>query len=102
VHIHIAMFKWKDAANPLEIEKAVSEIRGLRNKVPGIIDIRCGANRHAESKGLTHAIVVLAESKQALDAYREHPEHRRAASVIARMEADGLGCDFEDNLPLPS
>ena len=94
--VHIALFRWKDSAQPVEIEKAINAIRDLRKKVPGIIDIRCGLNTHKECKGLTHAVLVLAATQQALDAYRRHPDHERAASTIAGMEADGLGCDFED------
>ena len=95
--IHIAMFRWQESSTPAQIESAISQIRGLRTKVPDIIDIRCGVNTHAESKGLTHAILVLARTEQALQAYRQHPDHAAAASVIASMEADGLGCDFEDS-----
>lgn len=94
--VHIAMFRWKDSAKSGEIENAMKAIRDLRNKVPGIIDIRCGLNTHKESKGLTHAVLVLASTQEALDAYRRHPDHESAASIVAAMEADGLGCDFED------
>ncbi len=94
--IHIAMFRWKESATPAQIDRAIGQIRDLRVKVPDIIDIRCGVNTHPESKGLTHAIVVLANTEHALQAYREHSDHESAAAVIADMEADGLGCDFED------
>jgi Stress responsive A/B Barrel Domain len=95
--VHIALFRWKDSATKDQIDTAIDQIRGLRNKVPDLIDIRCGLNTHRESKGLTHAIVVLARTQKALDEYRKHPQHDVAAKVIEEMEADGLGCDFEDN-----
>ncbi len=94
--IHIAMFRWKELATPAQIDSALNQIRDLRNKVPDIIDIRCGLNTHLEAKGLTHAILVLARTQQALQDYRQHPDHALAAGIIANLEADGLGCDFQD------
>ena len=94
--IHIAMFCWKASATAKKIDNALNQIASLANKVPDIIDIRCGKNIHPESKGLTHAIVVLAKTQEALDAYRNHSDHKVAASIIESMEADGLGCDFQD------
>jgi len=95
--IHIALFRWKESVSVDQIEQAMNQIRELRTKVPDIIDIRCGLNTHSESKGLTHAVVVLARTEQAIQNYRQHPDHELAAAVIGSLEADGLGCDFEDS-----
>ncbi|HEY9778172.1 MAG TPA: Dabb family protein [Planktothrix sp.] len=97
MHIHIALFRWKDNVAQAQIDEAIEQIRDLRNEVPDVIDIRCGVNTHKESKGLTHAILVMARTQKALDDYRKHPQHDAAAKVIEVMEADGLGCDFVDD-----
>lgn len=93
---HIAAFKWKSGTKKNEIEKALADVSRLKAKIPGIIDIRCGENFSKHNKGLTHAVVVTARNKTALDAYRNHPDHLAVAKKIEKMEEDGIGIDFED------
>lgn len=93
---HIAILKWKDGANPNEIAQALEEVKHLRHKVAGLIAIHCGENFSKWNDGFTHAIVVHAESQDALDAYREHPDHQAVASKIEAIEDRGIGIDFDD------
>jgi len=37
---------------------------------------------------------VLAKNQEALDAYRNHPDHQRVAKEIEEIEEDGIGIDF--------
>lgn len=70
-----------------EVEKLAS--------IQGIESIRCGRNFSKHIKGFTHAVVVTARNKVALDAYRNHPSHLVVARKIEEMEEDGIGIDFE-------
>ena len=94
---HIAVFKWKNNVKKDEVTKVLGDISRLKTKISGIIDIRCGENFSKHSKGFTHAVVVTAKDISALQAYREHPDHRMVAVKIDRMEEDGIGIDFETN-----
>ena len=94
--IHIALFRWKLGTTKRTIEKTLKQVKLLKNKCDGIIDIFCGENYHEESKGLTHGIVIIAKDQKSLDGYRNHPEHITIAKNIEIIEEDGLGFDFKD------
>ena len=97
--VHIALFKWKDEVSAEDIEHVMVDVRGLKDKVEGIIDIFCGRNFSVWNKGFTHALVVLTVDQLALDIYRKHPSHQEIVQKTDRMEADSIGMDFEANEP---
>jgi Stress responsive A/B Barrel Domain len=94
--IHIAIFKWKEGTSEEEVEEMLAVIRDLRTKVPGVRDIRCGKNYHRAAQGFTHGVVVFADDRAALQAYRNHPDHLRVAPTFEILELDGIGFDFDD------
>ncbi len=94
--VHIALFKWKKGVSKQKIEKSMEDIKKLKNKVDGLIDIVAGENFSKYSEGFTHAVVVLAKDRGALQAYRGHPLHIIVAKEIEKMEERGIGFDFED------
>jgi len=93
---HIAIFRWKKGVQQDAIENTMRNIKRLKKECKGIIDIICGENFSQYSKGFTHAIVVLAKDRKALESYRKHQAHLGAARIIEQMEDDGIGIDFED------
>jgi len=96
--IHIAIFKWKTGTTEEQVNEILTVIRNLRTKVPGVRDIRCGKNYHRAAQGFTHGVVVFADNKEALQAYRDHPEHQQVAPVFESLELDGIGFDFDDGV----
>lgn len=93
--IHIAIFQWKPSVSKNDIEQALEDVRALKSKVDGIIDILCGENFSKWNEGFTHAVVVLTKNREALEAYRKHPDHLDVADRIERMEVKSIGIDFE-------
>lgn len=96
--IHIAIFKWKEGVEEARVNQALAVVRELTTKVPGIREIRCGENYHLASQGFTHGVVVIGDSRDALQAYRRHPEHEKIALIIKDMALDVIGFDFDDEL----
>ena len=94
--IHIALYAWKQESTTEAIDRAIAEVRALKKKVPGLIDVRCGKNYSKWNEGYTHAFVVLAKDQKALDDYRNHPDHVKVAGIIDKMESKSIGIDFED------
>ncbi|HBE90602.1 MAG TPA: stress protein [Candidatus Andersenbacteria bacterium] len=97
MYIHIALFRWKPGVEPEEIKRALREVESLKDKVPGVVDISTGRNSSRYSAGYTHVVLVRAESQEAIDAYRQHPDHVNVAQKIDAMEEHGIGVDLMTN-----
>lgn len=94
--MHIVLFRWTEEATPDAIRRAIQELRELKTKVPGILEISCGENFSDRSKGFTHGLVVRFTDRAALDQYGPHPEHQRVVHEhISPIRADVLAVDYE-------
>ena len=93
---HIVLFRWTEQVSEEAKNKVVMELRGLRNKIPGIVDLSCGANFSDRAQGYTHGLVVRFGDRAALQAYGPHPEHQRVVqNFIKPIAADILALDYE-------
>jgi len=93
---HIVLFRWNNATSEEAIESVLAELRGLKNKIPGIVDLSCGANFCDRAKGYTHGLVVRFKDRAALETYGPHPEHQRVVqNLIKPIAADILALDYE-------
>jgi len=93
--IHIALFKFKNEIPKEQVEKAMEEVRDFKDKIPQIVEIYAGKNFSKHSQGFTHAIVIKFKSREDIDAYRAHPNHKPIADKLENMEEDSIGVDFE-------
>jgi Stress responsive A/B Barrel Domain len=96
MHIHIAIFKWKDGVLQEDVDAAMDDIRSVSSRVDGIHHIYCGKNTSKWNLGFTDAVVVIGETAQSIDDYRADAVHERAAKIIDSMELEGIGIDFSD------
>src|SRR4051812_23189308 len=93
---HIVLFRWTDAASQEAKENVMTELRQLKGKIPGMIDLTCGANFSDRAQGYTHGLVVRFTDRAALAAYGPHPEHQRVVqNFINPIRADILALDYE-------
>jgi hypothetical protein len=93
---HIVLFRWTAEASQEAMDSAVTELRKLKGKIPGIVDLSCGANFSDRAKGYTHGLVVRFADRSALEAYTPHPEHQRVLqNFISPIRADILALDYE-------
>jgi hypothetical protein len=93
---HIVLFRWTEEASQEAMDSAVAELRGLKGKIAGIVDLSCGANFSDWAKGYTHGLVVRLTDRAALEAYGLHPEHQCVLqNFINPIRADILALDYE-------
>lgn len=92
---HIALFQFRPDTSPADLQRAIEDVRALKEKVDGLITVDCGANFSKWADGFTHAFVVTARDLSALDAYRRHPDHVDVAHRLEAMEVRSIGVDFE-------
>ena len=93
---HILLMRWTEEASQEAIDSAVAELRGLKGKIAGIVDLTCGANFSDRAQGYTHGLVMRFTDRAALEAYFPHPEHQRIVqNFINPIRADILILDYE-------
>ena len=93
---HIVLFRWTDTASQPAIDTVLAELRQLKGKIPGIVDLSCGANFSERAKGYTHGLVVRFKDRAALEAYMPNAEHQRVVQTfINPIRADILALDYE-------
>jgi len=93
---HIVLFRWTENASQGAKERVMTELRGLASKIPGIVDLSCGANFSDRAEGYTHGLVVRFKDRAALETYGPHPEHQRVVqNFITPIRSDILAMDYE-------
>jgi hypothetical protein len=82
---HLVFLTTREDATPEEIEDLVSSIRGLKDSVPGVVDLTVGENFSERSGGYTHGIFVRFESAEDLQGYMKHPDHLAVVEKLDRL-----------------
>jgi hypothetical protein len=96
MHTHIALYGWRPEVTDSTIARVLAEIESLQSRIPGITEISTGINTSPYSEGYTHVILVRGESLEAINAYRAHVDHQKAAKRIVSMEERSVGIDFHN------
>jgi len=81
---HLVFLAVRADASPEAIEDLISSIRGLKDTVPGVVDLAVGENFSERSGGYTHGFLVRFESQEDLQEYLRHPDH---LSVVEKLDA---------------
>jgi len=90
------LLRWNEKANQQAIDAVMTELRSLKDKMPGILDVSSGANFSERAKGFTHGLIFRFKDRPALEGYLLHPEHQRVVQkFINPIRADALIFDFE-------
>jgi len=92
--VHVALFAWKSDVEQSDVDRVMAEVALLQDKVPGVIEIFAGENQSKYSEDYSHVVMVRAQSQAAIDAYRAHPDHVKAAAEIDTYELKSVGVDF--------
>ncbi|HEX3624721.1 MAG TPA: Dabb family protein [Verrucomicrobiae bacterium] len=93
---HIVLLRWTENASQEAIDAVMTELRDLRNKIPGIVDVTSGKNFSERAKGFTHGLIFHFKDRAALEGYLPHPEHQRVVQkILSPIRADALIFDYE-------
>jgi hypothetical protein len=82
---HLVFMAANEDASPGDIEDLISSIRGLKDTVPGVVDLSVGDNFSPRSGGHTHGLFVRFETADDLQGYLEHPDHQAVAEKLDRL-----------------
>ena len=93
---HMVMFKVKAGTPANAVAAMVTGLKGLKSRVPGIVDASVGTNFSDRSKGFTHGLFVRFQDKAALEQYLPHPAHEEVVQKFIRpITEDVIVMDYE-------
>ena len=93
---HIVLFKWQPDASPEAIASVMDGLKGLKAKIPEIIDLSCGDNFSERGQGFQHGLVVRFADTEALKSYQAHPAHQEVVEqLIKPILTEILAVDYE-------
>jgi hypothetical protein len=91
---HIVCWKYRDEISDDVREQHRAKLRGLKNVISEVIDIRVGADvLHLERSYHTGLVATFAD-KTALEAYTIHPLHQEVALMGKDISANVVSVDF--------
>jgi hypothetical protein len=91
---HQVWLKFRPDVPAERVQAILTELRAMRGKVPGILDLNVGANFTSRANGYNYGLMVILEDKAALAAYASHPVHVAVATKI-RENAEAMALDYE-------
>lgn len=94
MYIHMFAFQWKQGVTEEQKLRAAEETRALVGKVPGLLDAWVGRNVSPRGQGYEHGGVMRFTGRAALEAYNEHPDHRKLLAWLVPL-IDAIEVDFE-------
>ena len=93
---HLLVIKFKPEVTDAQIDAAFAHFRRLRDDIPGIQAIECGANESPEGldKGYTHVVLMTFDDAAARDAYLPHPAHDALKDEFVPLIGDIIVLDY--------
>src|SRR5436853_5094762 len=93
---HIVLFKTTEEATPEQRHRAMEALKGLKEKIPGIVDLSVGLNFSPRNQGYDIGLVVRFADRAALETYLPHPAHRGCVDeFITPIKQDAIVVDYE-------
>ena len=82
---HLVFLAVREDASPEDVEDLIASIRGLKDSVPGVVDLTVGENFSERSGGYTHGLFVRFETREDLQRYMKHPDHLAVVEKLDRL-----------------
>jgi hypothetical protein len=93
---HVVLFKFKDGASAEQVKAVEEKFRGLKARIPEILDLEWGTNVSPEkhSQGFTHCFFLTFKDAAARDAYLPHPAHKEFGASLGPVLDKVLVVDY--------
>ena len=88
---HVVIWKLVEKSDG---EKFKLAIEGLSGKIPGLISIEAGLDFNGSESAGDLILISTHESKEALDAYQNHPDHVAVKNLIVPGVYKRMVVDF--------
>jgi heme-degrading monooxygenase HmoA len=92
--VHVLLLQPKPETTHEEMLNVLEQVKALKDKIPGIIDIQVSQNRNPNNYGYTYGFVMSFVDEEHLKAYSPHPEHRAVSAQLRRLCSTLLNFDY--------
>ena len=101
---HAVFLKFKDDADPAEIQKVEKAFAALPSKIDQIKAFEWGTNNSPETNddGFTHCFMLSFDSEEGRKAYLPHPDHEAFGEILSPVLDKVRVLDFWDQQSDPS
>jgi quinol monooxygenase YgiN len=97
---HILLFKIKDGVEGRTKAESIAEakalIEGMNGKIPGLIKVEVGVDYSDTADSADMALYSEFESREALQVYAVHPEHKAVLPFIKSIISERKLIDYEN------
>ena len=90
---HIVMFKIKDEFRD-EIPQLVKNFYGMKGKIEGMVNLEAGADFLHSERSFDLALITEFDSREAFDAYQNHPVHLPVKKRMGEVRVSSVACDY--------
>lgn len=89
---HIVLVRFQPAVSDDRIAALFDELHQIKAKVPGLLAITSGKSESPEQleRGYMHGFVVDFTGWAALQAYQDHPDHKRLGAALVAAAQGGI------------
>lgn len=91
---HIVMFRIKDEFKS-EIPQLVKNFYGMKGRIEGMVDLEAGADILGSERSYDLALTCVFDSREAFDAYPNHPVHLPVKKHMHEVRESSVACDYE-------
>jgi len=92
---HIVLFKLKSSVSAEQKQAFIEALRGMKGRVPGMVDLSAGESFTERHKGYTVGLVVRVTDRDALAVYDTHEVHRPVKEMAGQLSEEILAVDYE-------
>jgi quinol monooxygenase YgiN len=92
--IHIVLLQPKPETTPEQMDAVLAQVKALKEKIPGLLDVQAGANQHNAHQGYTYGFVMHFVDEEHLKAYSPNPAHRAVSSQLRQLCGTLLNFDI--------
>ena len=96
---HIVFWKLKEEAAGAGARENAERLRkmllALRSSIPQIVEMEVGFNFNPSEAAFDVALYTVFESRGALEAYQNHPEHLKVAEFVREIRSERAVVDYE-------
>jgi Stress responsive A/B Barrel Domain len=98
---HIVLLKARAGVTDAEVSAIFTELAAIRAKLPGVLAIHSGRSESPEKieRGYLHGFTVDFTDWTALQAYQDHPDHKRVGSALVAAAQGGIDGILVFDLP---